>query len=167
MSTPVDRLPGELVRGHETEAAVRAVAIVVEQPVVHGDLDVVVVMEVPAVGELLPEARVEALDDAVLPGAARIDGDGLDAQLGHDPGHVLDRLLLLPHLRRVGRRQQVQLVPPALERGGADVHLLADLGGRTASVVLLDGPYPGLLRVVFVSHYGGVLVFLGWVVNTP
>lgn len=68
MSTPVDGLPGELVRGHETEAAVRAVAVVVEQPVVHGDLDVVVVVEVPAVGELLPEARVEALDDAVLPG---------------------------------------------------------------------------------------------------
>ena len=84
MSTPVDGLPGELVRGHETEAAVRAVAVVVEQPVVHGDLDVVVVMEVPAVGELLPEARVEALDDAVLPGAARIDVDGLDALLGHE-----------------------------------------------------------------------------------
>ena len=81
---PVDGLPGELVRGHETEAAVRAVAVVVEQPVVHGDLDVVVVMEVPAVGELLPEARVEALDDAVLPGTARIDGDGLDALLGHE-----------------------------------------------------------------------------------
>lgn len=61
----------------------------------------------------------------------------------------------------------MQLVPPTLDRGGADVHLLADLGGRTASVVLLDGPYPGLLRVVFVSHLGGILVFLGWVVNTP
>ena len=36
-----------------------------------------------------------------------------------------------------------------------------------ASVVLLDGPYPGLLRVVFVSHLGGVLVFFGWVINTP
>jgi hypothetical protein len=33
--------------------------------------------------------------------------------------------------------------------------------------VLLDGPYPGLLRVLFVSHLGGILVFLGWVVNTP
>ncbi|MEY3583959.1 MAG: hypothetical protein RJA48_1042 [Verrucomicrobiota bacterium] len=86
MSTPVDGLPGELVRGHETEAAVRAVAVVVEQPVVHGDLDVVVVVEVPAVGELLPEARVEALDDAVLPGTARIDVDGLDALLGHEAG---------------------------------------------------------------------------------
>ena len=91
----------------------------------------------------------------------------LHGLLGHDPGHVLDHLVLLPHLGRVGRRQQVQLIPPALERGGADIHLLANLGGRTASVVLLDGPYPGLLRVVFVSHYGGILVFLGWVVNTP
>ena len=80
---------------------------------------------------------------------------------------MLDRLLLLPHLGRVGRRQQVQMVPPALERGGADIHLLADLGGRKASVVLLDGPNPGLLWVVFVSDYGGVLVFSGWVVNTP
>ena len=86
MSTPVDRLPGELVRGHETEAAVRAVAVVVEQPVVHGDLDVVVVLEVPAVGELLPEARVEAFDDAVLPGAARINVNGPDVILmGSDP----------------------------------------------------------------------------------
>ena len=83
----------------------------------------------------------------------------MDGLLGHYAGHVLDRLLLLPHLGRVRRRQQVQLVPPTLERGGSDVHLLADLGGRTASVVLLDGPYPGLLRVEFVSHYGGVLVF--------
>ena len=80
---------------------------------------------------------------------------------------MLDRLLLLPHLGRVGRRQQVQLIPPTLERGGADVHLLADFGGRTASVVLLDGPYLGLLRVVLVSHPGGVQVFLGWVVNSP
>ena len=63
--------------------------------------------------------------------------------------------------------QQVQLVPPTLQGAGGDVHLLADLGGRAASIVLLDGPYPGLLRVVFVSHLGGVLVFLGWVVNTP
>lgn len=91
----------------------------------------------------------------------------LDGLLGHDAGHVLDRLLLLLHLGRVGRRQHVQLVQPALERGGADVNLHADLGGRTASVVRLDGAYPGLRRVVFVSHYGGVLVFLGWVVNTP
>ncbi len=96
-----------------------------------------------------------------------LEDAALDGLLGHDAGHVLDRLLLLPHLGRVGRRQQVQLVPPTLELGGADVHLLADLGGRAASVVLLDGPYPGLLRVVFVSHLGGVLVFLGWVVNTP
>ena len=96
-----------------------------------------------------------------------LEDANLDGLLGHDAGHVLDRLLLLPHLGRVGRRQQVQLVPPTLERGGADVDLLASLGGRTASVVLLDGPDPGLLRVVFVSHLGGVLVFSGWVVNTP
>ncbi len=40
-------------------------------------------------------------------------------------------------------------------------------GGRTAFVVLLDSPYPNLLRVVFVCHYGGALVFFGWAVNTP
>ena len=61
----------------------------------------------------------------------------------------------------------MQPVPPALERGWSDVHLLANLGGRAASVVLLDGSYPGLLRVLFVSHLGGVLVFLGRAVNTP
>lgn len=37
MSTPVDRLPGELVGGHEAEVAVGAVAVVVEEPIVHGD----------------------------------------------------------------------------------------------------------------------------------
>lgn len=41
-------------------------------------------MEVPAVGELPPEAQVEALDDAVLPGATGGDVDGLDALLGHE-----------------------------------------------------------------------------------
>lgn len=77
VSTSVDRLPGELVGGHETEFAVRAVAVVVGQPVAHGDPDVFVVMEPPAVRELLAEARIEALDDTVLSGAARVDGDGL------------------------------------------------------------------------------------------
>jgi hypothetical protein len=94
-----------------------------------------------------------------------LEGDLHDAHPDGLVGH--DRLFLLPHLRRVERRQQVQLPPPALERGGADVHLLTDLGGRTASGVLLDGPNPGLLRVVHMSHLGGVLVFLSWVVNTP
>lgn len=122
MSTPVDRIPGELVRGDGTEAAVRAVAVVVEEPV-HSDPDVVVLMQAPAVGELLPEARVEALDDAVLSEAARIYVDGLDALLGHQ---ALDGLV--DELRAVVR---------------------ADVLG------------PGLLRVVFASHYGGVLVLLG------
>lgn len=108
---------------------------------------------------------LQPLGISVFPGHLQ-DAD-LKGLRGHDAGHVPERLLPLPHLGRVGRCQQVQLVPPALERGGADVHLLADLGGRPASVVLLDGPYPGLLRVVFVSHLGGVLVFWGWVVNTP
>jgi hypothetical protein len=63
--------------------------------------------------------------------------------------------------------QQVQLVPPTLQGAGGDVHLLADLGGRPASVLLLDGPDPGLLRVVLVCHVGGVLGCLGLVVNTP
>ena len=76
MSTPIDGLPGEPVRGHETEAAVRAVAVAVPQPVAHGDADVVVVVEPPPIGELPAEAEVVALDDPVLPGAARVDGDG-------------------------------------------------------------------------------------------
>jgi len=124
VSTPVDGLPGELVRGHETEAAVRAVAVVVEQPVVHGDLDVVVVVEVPAVGELLPEARVEALDDAVLPGTARIDVDGLDAVGGHE---LLDGL---------GDELRAVVGPDVL---GPD--LLADHGLEVdaGDVLLLDG----------------------------
>jgi len=43
---------------------------------------------------------------------------------------------------------------PALEGARGDVHVLADVEGRTASVVLLDGPDPGLLRVVLVCHVG-------------
>jgi len=100
-----------------------------------------------------------------------LEGDLHDAHpdglVGHDPRHVLDQLLLLPHLHSVRGRQQVQLVPPALERGGGDVHVLADVGGRPASVLLLDGPDPGLHRVVFVCHYGGVVGYFGVVVNTP
>ena len=53
-----------------------AVAVVVPQQVAHGDVDVVVVMEPPPIGELPAEAGVVALDDPVLPGAARVDGDG-------------------------------------------------------------------------------------------
>ena len=49
------------------------VSVVVEQPVVHGDLDVVEVVEEPAVGELAPEAQVEALDDPILPRASRVE----------------------------------------------------------------------------------------------
>ena len=90
-----------------------------------------------------------------------------DGLVGHDPRHVLDQLLLLPHLHRVRGRQQVQLVPPSLQGAGGDVHVLADLGGRPASVLLLDGPDPGLLGVVLVCHVGGVLGYFGVVVNTP
>jgi len=61
----------------------------------------------------------------------------------------------------------VQLVPPALQGAGCDVHLLADLGGRPASVLLLDGPDPGLLGVVLMCHVGGVLGCFGVIVNTP
>jgi hypothetical protein len=100
-----------------------------------------------------------------------LEGDLHDAHpdglVGHDPRHVLDQLLLLPHLHSVRGRQQVQLVPPSLKGAWGDVHVLADVGGRPASVLLLDGPDPGLLRVVFVCHYGGVVGYFGVVVNTP
>jgi len=100
-----------------------------------------------------------------------LEGDLHDPEfhglLGHDPGHVLDHLVLLPHLHRVRGRQQVQLVPPSLQGAGGDVHVLADVGGRPASVLLLDGPDPGLLGVVLVCHVGGVLGYFGVVVNTP
>ncbi len=56
-----------------------AVAFVVPQPVAHSDGYVVVVMEPLPVGELSAESGVVGLDDPVLPGAARIDVDGLDA----------------------------------------------------------------------------------------
>ena len=198
MSSTVDGLAGVLVGGLEAQASIGAVAVVVPQPVAHGDGDVVVVMEPPPVGELSAEAGVVGLDDPVLPRAARIDVEGLDAVGGHelldglgdelgavvgpdvlglgllpdhgleeDAGHVLDHLLLLPDEGRIGGRQQVQLVPPTLQGAWGDVHLLADLGGRPASVLLLDGPDPGLLGVVLVAHYGGVVGYFGVVVNTP
>ena len=66
---------------------------------------------------------------------------------------MLDSLLLVPHLDLAGQRQQLQLIPPTLESGRAVVYLLGDLGGRTASTVLLDCPYLHLIRVVLVSHF--------------
>ena len=47
MSSAVDGLACELVRGLEAQASVGAVAVVVPQPVAHGDVDVVVVVEPP------------------------------------------------------------------------------------------------------------------------
>jgi len=71
-----------------------------------------------------------------------LEGDLHDAHpdglVGHDPRHVLDQLLLLPHLHRVRGRQQVRLAPPALQGAGGDVHVLADIEGRPASVLLLE-----------------------------
>ena len=61
-----------------------AVAVAVPQPVAHGDGDVVVVVEPPSVGELPAEVGVVALDDPVLPRAAGVDVDGLDAVGGHE-----------------------------------------------------------------------------------
>ena len=84
MSSAIDGLAGELVGGLEALASMGAVAVVVPQPVAHGDGDVVVVMEPLPVGELPAEAGVVAFDDPVLPGAARGDGDGLDAVGGHE-----------------------------------------------------------------------------------
>ena len=68
MSSTVDGLAGVLVGGLEAQASMGAVAVVVPQPVAHGDGDVVVVMEPPPVGELPAEAGVVGLDDPVLPG---------------------------------------------------------------------------------------------------
>jgi hypothetical protein len=82
MSKAIHGIPGELVGGWQTKAPVWPVPVVVEQPVVHGYLDVVVVVEVPAVGKLAPEARVEALDGPVLPGVAGLDVDSLDGLVG-------------------------------------------------------------------------------------
>ena len=45
MSSAVDGLAGELVRGLEVQASVGAVAVVVPQPVAHGDGDIFVVVE--------------------------------------------------------------------------------------------------------------------------
>ena len=83
MSSAIDGLAGELVGGLEVQASVGAVAVVAPQPVAHGDGDVVVVVEPPPVGELPAEAGVEGLDDPVLPRAAGVDVDGLDAVGGH------------------------------------------------------------------------------------
>ena len=43
MSSTVDGLAGELLGGLEAQASVGAVAVVVPQPVAHGDGDVVVI----------------------------------------------------------------------------------------------------------------------------
>ena len=69
----------EFVWGEAADGAMGAVAVVVPQPAAHGDVDVVVVMEPPPVGELPAEAGVVALDDPVLPGRAGVDGERADA----------------------------------------------------------------------------------------
>ena len=80
---PEARCPAhEFVRGEGADGLVRAVAVVVPQPVAHGDGDVVVVMEPPPVGELSAEAGVIAFDDPVLPGRAGVDGERADATVG-------------------------------------------------------------------------------------
>ena len=124
MSSAVDGLACELVRGLEAQASVGAVAVVVPQPVAHGDGDVVVVVEPPPVGELPAEAGVVALDDPVLPRAAGVDVDGLDAVGGHE---LLDGL---------GDELRAVVGPDVL---GPD--LLADHGLEVdaGDVLLLDG----------------------------
>jgi len=58
-------------------------------------------------------------------------------------------------------QQLVLQAPAALEGAWGDVHLLADLGGRPASVLLLDGPDTGLLGWCLFATLG---VFLAiWV----
>ena len=84
MSSTVDGLAGELVGGLEAQASMGTVAALVPQPVAHGDVDVVVVVEPPPVEELAAEAEVVALVDLVLPEAARGDVDGLDAVVRHE-----------------------------------------------------------------------------------
>ena len=81
-------------------------------------------MEPPPVGELPAEAGVVALDDPVLPRAARVDVDGLDAVGGHE---LLDGL---------GDELRAVVGPDVL---GPD--LLADHGLEVdaGDVLLLDG----------------------------
>jgi len=81
-------------------------------------------MEPPPVGELPPEAGVEGLDDPVLPRAAGIDVDGLDAVGGHE---LLDGL---------GDELGAVVGPDVLGPG-----LLADHGLEedAGDVLLLDG----------------------------
>ena len=85
-----------------------------------------------------------------------LEYEDLDGLLGHDAGHAHDSLLLLSHLGGVGRCQQVQLVPPALERGWADVHLLADLGGRVAFTQTSFGWYFYAILEVFWCFWVGL-----------
>jgi hypothetical protein len=139
VSSAIDGLAGELVGGLEAQASVGAVAVVVPQPVAHGDGDVVVVVEPPPVGELPAEAGVVALDDPVLPRAARVDVDGLDAVGGHE---LLDGLgdelgaVVRPDVLGLGL-----LADHGLKEDAGDVLLLDGrgyVGGHDALGVLVD-----------------------------
>ena len=139
MSSAVDGLACELVRGLEVQASVGAVAVVVPQPVAHGDGNVVVVVEPPPVGELPAETGVEGLDDPVLPRAARFDVDGLDAVGGHE---LLDGLgdelgaVVRPDVLGLGL-----LADHGLKEDAGDVLLLdgrGHVGGHDALGVLVD-----------------------------
>lgn len=96
-------------------------------------------MEPPAVRELLAEARVEALDGAVLPWAARVDEDGRDAVLGHEPLDGLgDELRAVVGADVLG---SCLLADHGLEENADDVLLLdrgGHEGGDNALGVLVD-----------------------------
>ena len=168
MSSTVDGLAGELLGGLEAQASVGAVAVVIPQPVAHGDGDVVVVVEPPPVGELPAEAGVVGLDDPVLPGAAWIDVDGLDAVGGHE---LLDGLG--DELRAVVGADVLGLgllADHGLEEDAGDVLLLdggSHLGGHDALGVLVDKNAISMIRsfteiITFgssIAHFNG-----GWVV---
>ncbi len=61
-----------------------SVGVVVVDPAGEDDPGLGERVELLAVEELAAGASVERLVDPVLPGAARVDGDGLDALLGHE-----------------------------------------------------------------------------------
>ena len=77
------------MRGKVADGAVRAVGVIVLDPVGDDDPSLGERVELLAIKELFAEGGVEALDEAVLPRRARVDVQGLNAAQGetvaHDP----------------------------------------------------------------------------------
>jgi len=128
---PKARFPsGELVRREVADGAVGSVGVVVLDPIGDDDPGFGERVELLAVKELLAEGGVERLDEAVLPGRARIDVEGLDVAcreaLANDLGYELRPVVGADVFRGAVLRDRAGEGMQHVLRGDAPGHMVAD-----------------------------------------